>query len=68
MGERVKYPRPEDDWIERGVRVRVENPGFRIHDRTGVVLSRTDYTARVRFDAADDEVVGLGVLRPESDW
>jgi hypothetical protein len=69
MGAAPKYPRPEDEWVVRGARIRIEKPGFAVHDRTGVVLARTNYTARVRFDGTnDEEVLGLGVLRPESVW
>lgn len=67
MGAAPKYPRPEDEWVVRGARIRIEKPGASAHDRTGVVLSRTDYTARVRFDGTgEEEVLGLGVLRRES--
>lgn len=55
------------DWIRRGARTVIDEPGVSYHDEHGVVISTTKHTALVRLDGAEDVYVGHDHLRPEGD-
>ncbi len=60
------WPPGAVNWIERGVRVVVDDSRYSYDGETGVVLSRAKYTALVRLDAGETVDAGLASLKPEA--